>query len=130
MRTRFVILAVFGLCTILACAKKASPEECQQAVGNLSKLLGKYVVKQMKKNINLESPAAADAQKDMDAQLKRIDESTGLEGADPRNFEVCAKQKRTLVICVSTAKTLEETIQACGMKQSGSSADLTVSWPD
>jgi hypothetical protein len=131
MRTKLWLPAVLGLCMVIACAKKPTPEECQLAVGNLTKLLGRYVIEQMKGNIVGTGEVAAAAHADMDKALKEIDASTGLEDVDQRNFEVCAKQERTRVICVSTAKTLDETVTACGMKQNpGGPGEKNVSWPD
>jgi hypothetical protein len=131
MRNLVAVTTLLAICLTLSCAKKPTPEECQQAVGNLSKLLSKHVIEQMRKNIVDTGPVGAAAREDMDKALKRVEESSGLEDADQRNFEICAKQKQTRVICVSAAKTLDETVQTCGMKQlEGGPGDVTISWPD
>jgi hypothetical protein len=134
MRTKLWLPAVLGLSMIVACAKKPTLEECQQAVNHIFDLMKKESTEQMKKaaeQMGVQIPEKAQA--DPSKGFEEMQNSAIGKMVRNSHLAACQKQPQTRATCVSNATTLEELVNVCKMKASHGGprgGGVTITWPD
>ena len=118
----------------IACAKKPTPEECQQAVSHLFDIMKKEATEQMKQNVaQMGVPTSEKAEAGMAEAFKGMQSTAVWERVRSAHVEACQHQPQTRATCVTNATTIDELVKVCGMKPSPGGprgGGLTIAWPD
>ncbi len=114
---------------IVGCAKPTD-EECKSAVVNLQKVMAKSVFEGQKQMINEASPYAAELRQEIDKRIQEVESAPVPEAIDKPNMDICKKQTKACVTCVSASRTMDEMVKNCGIKKGeGGPGETTYSWP-